>query len=161
LKQSWNGYRSFFSRSAAVQPYLGTQLVLLSRALTAAGEAVQDVYFTMDSVFLGPAERQTIELDFVDVNQPVLDSNGRSVPDPNPPGIPLAGQGRLLTHLPRVTGDTDVEGDPTTYRFPRRFLGQNNPRTDLSLTAPLFVSELMDWTARFTMEEASSLIQSS
>lgn len=80
LKQSWDGYRQYFSRSPSVQPYLGTQLVLFSRALTAINEAVQDVYFTMDSVFLGPAERQTLQLNFA---------------------------GHTITPLPAVTGDND------------------------------------------------------
>ena len=64
LKQSWETYRPYFARSPGAEPFFGTQLVLLSRALTAVGEAVQEVNFAMDSVFLGPAERQTIELHF-------------------------------------------------------------------------------------------------
>ncbi len=64
LKQSWDSQRKYFDRLGKAEPFLGTQLVLVSQALTAAAEAVQQVYFTMDSVFLGPAERQTLLLDF-------------------------------------------------------------------------------------------------
>ncbi len=78
LKISWDGYRPFFTRRSA-EPFLGTQLVLMARSLTAVGEAVQDVYFTMDSVFLGPGERQTMELQFAGGTVKVL-----AVPaDPN------------------------------------------------------------------------------
>jgi hypothetical protein len=64
LRQGWSAQKPYFSLSTAtlVEPYLGTQLVLLSRALEVVAEAVNEVYFAMDSVFLGPAERQTTQL---------------------------------------------------------------------------------------------------
>lgn len=43
-------------------PFFGTQLVLLSRQLSVVAESVDEVRFTLDSVFVGPAERQTIKL---------------------------------------------------------------------------------------------------
>jgi len=45
-------------------PFFGTQLVLMSRALEVVAQGVQDAYYTMDSVFMGDAERQTTQLDF-------------------------------------------------------------------------------------------------
>jgi hypothetical protein len=45
-------------------PFFGTQLVLLSRQLSVMAESVDEVRFTLDSVFIGPAERQTMELTF-------------------------------------------------------------------------------------------------
>jgi len=42
----------------------GTQLVLLSRQLSVVAESVDEVRFTLDSVFIGPAERQTLPLNF-------------------------------------------------------------------------------------------------
>jgi hypothetical protein len=63
LKQSWDAQRGFFDGTAA-EPYLGTQLVLLSRALAVVAESKQEADFAMDSVFVGSAERQTIRLDF-------------------------------------------------------------------------------------------------
>jgi hypothetical protein len=63
LAQSWInnlGYVGIDSKS----PFFGTQLVLLSRQLQVVAETVDEVRFTLDSVFIGPAERQTIELDF-------------------------------------------------------------------------------------------------
>ncbi|MCB0208583.1 MAG: hypothetical protein KDJ52_04620 [Anaerolineae bacterium] len=63
LKQSWAAQQTYFDR-VGTDVFLGTQLVLVSRALAVVAESVQEVYFAMDSVFLGAAERQTIELIF-------------------------------------------------------------------------------------------------
>jgi hypothetical protein len=51
-------------------PFLGTQLVWISRQLGVVGEAVDEVRFVLDSVFVGPAERQTIQVH--DPHDPVL-----------------------------------------------------------------------------------------
>lgn len=64
LRQSWNNQRAFFTRAPGNQPFFGTQLVLVSRALGVVAESVHEVYRAMDSVFLGPAERQVVELTF-------------------------------------------------------------------------------------------------
>ena len=64
LWQTWIAQRQYFSRLSTATPFFGTQMVLLSRALAVVGESVGEVNFTMDSVFLGPAERQTLRLDY-------------------------------------------------------------------------------------------------
>jgi Carboxypeptidase regulatory-like domain len=64
LAESWESQRDFFIRGSAVEPFLGTQLILLSRDLEVIAESVHEVEFAMNSVFLGPAERQTLELKF-------------------------------------------------------------------------------------------------
>jgi hypothetical protein len=56
---TWKAQSKFLGRSGDAEPFLGTQLVLLSQALEALAEAVREAYDAMDSVFLGPAERQT------------------------------------------------------------------------------------------------------
>ena len=61
LQLSWNNQRHFFDRRGR-DVFLGTQLVLLSRALGVMAESVKEAYFAMDSVFLGAAERQTTRL---------------------------------------------------------------------------------------------------
>lgn len=61
LQRTWEVQGSFFDGSGT-DVFLGTQLVLLSRALATLGETVQQLYFTLDSVFVGAAERQTIRL---------------------------------------------------------------------------------------------------
>jgi hypothetical protein len=69
LSNSWNTQKAFFARSGAgsAEPFFGTQLVLLSRSLDVVAQAVKDVEFAMDSVFLGAAERQTSLLDFTSI----------------------------------------------------------------------------------------------
>ena len=64
LLSTWVQQRAFFDREPQFgeQPFLGTQLVLLSRQLEVVAETVGETYFVMDSVFLGAAERQTLEL---------------------------------------------------------------------------------------------------
>jgi hypothetical protein len=53
IKASWEFFRDqWYGKD------LGTRLVLLSRVLSVAAEAVQEVYAAMDSVFVGDAERQ-------------------------------------------------------------------------------------------------------
>ncbi len=57
INESWKQFKSIGS-GASVAKDLGTRLVLLSRSLSVAAESVQEVYAAMDSVFVGPAERQ-------------------------------------------------------------------------------------------------------
>lgn len=65
---TWWQERAFFGRLGAIgfEPFLGTQLVLVSRSLSVVAEAVQELYFSLDSVFIGPPERQTIRLDLAE-----------------------------------------------------------------------------------------------
>jgi hypothetical protein len=56
---TWKAEAKFLGRVGHAEPFLGTQLVLLSQGLEALAEAVRDAYDAMNSVFLGPAERQT------------------------------------------------------------------------------------------------------
>jgi hypothetical protein len=62
LRQSWINQRAFFDRRSGVEPFFGTQMVLLSRSLAVVSESVHEAAFAMDSVFLDSAERQTTEL---------------------------------------------------------------------------------------------------
>ena len=63
LAQSWVNNVGFFGLDTK-QAFLGTQLVLLSRQLSVIGETVGEVRFALDSVFIGPSERQTLQLEF-------------------------------------------------------------------------------------------------
>ena len=65
LAQSWVNNLKFFS-SGSDQAFLGSQLVLLSRQLSVVADTVDEVRFTLDSVFIGAAERQTLRLKFTD-----------------------------------------------------------------------------------------------
>lgn len=60
----WNGWVNniqFFVTTST--PFLGTQLVIVSRQLGVVAETVDEVRFVLNSVFIGPAERQTVMLD--------------------------------------------------------------------------------------------------
>jgi hypothetical protein len=63
LAQSWINNLAFFGLDIS-KPFYGTQLVLLSRQLSVVAESVDEVRFALDSVFIGPAERQTLQLNF-------------------------------------------------------------------------------------------------
>jgi hypothetical protein len=69
---SWKSQRAFFDRSGTTVPFLGTQLVLVSRELSVVSESVQDAYYALDSVFIGASERQTIPLTFTDGRPPIF-----------------------------------------------------------------------------------------
>jgi len=63
LAQSWINNVPFLGLDTK-KPFFGTQLVLLSRQLLVVAESVDEVRFTLDSVFIGPAERQATEIKF-------------------------------------------------------------------------------------------------
>jgi hypothetical protein len=66
LMQSWISNRSFFFVRPGTQAFFGTQLVLISRQFNVIAETVNEMRFTLDSVFIGPAERQALLLEFSD-----------------------------------------------------------------------------------------------
>jgi len=66
LMQSWIANREFFIVSPNRIAFFGTQLVLISRQLNVIAETVDEVRFTLDSVFIGPNERQALLLKFTD-----------------------------------------------------------------------------------------------
>jgi hypothetical protein len=71
LAQSWLNNLQFFGLNAKT-PFFGTQLVLLSRQLSVVAESVNEVRFTLDSVFIGPAERQTLQVVFLSADDPPM-----------------------------------------------------------------------------------------
>jgi hypothetical protein len=66
LLQSWISNREFFVVEPNKLAFFGTQLVLISRQLNVIAETVNEVRFTLDSVFIGPNERQSLLLVFKD-----------------------------------------------------------------------------------------------
>jgi hypothetical protein len=65
LLQSWIANARYFQLTLGTAPaFLGTQLVLMSRQFNVVAETVNEVRFTLDSVFIGPNERQQLLLDF-------------------------------------------------------------------------------------------------
>jgi hypothetical protein len=67
LLQSWLANGKYFLLSTTRLPaFLGTQLVLISRQLGVIAETVNELRFALDSVFIGPNERQTLLVEFDD-----------------------------------------------------------------------------------------------
>jgi hypothetical protein len=67
LLQSWLANGKYFMLNTSRLPaFLGTQLVLISRQLGVIAETVNELRFALDSVFIGPNERQTLLLEFDD-----------------------------------------------------------------------------------------------
>jgi hypothetical protein len=66
LMQSWIANRDFFRLGTNKPAFFGTQLVLISRQFTVIAETVNEVRFALDSVFIGPNERQALLLEFAD-----------------------------------------------------------------------------------------------
>jgi hypothetical protein len=66
LLQSWIANRDFFRLGTTNPAFFGTQLVLISRQFNVISETVNETRFTLDSVFIGPNERQTLLLEFDD-----------------------------------------------------------------------------------------------
>ena len=69
LAQSWVNNLKFFGLDTK-HAFLGSRLVLISRQLSVVADTVDEVRFTLDSVFIGAAERQTLQLEFR--NDPAL-----------------------------------------------------------------------------------------
>jgi hypothetical protein len=72
LMQSWIANRQFFIVQPNQLAFFGTQLVLISRQFNVIAETVNEVRFTLDSVFIGPNERQTLLLEFADGSAPMF-----------------------------------------------------------------------------------------
>jgi hypothetical protein len=68
LRLTWLDQRKFFLLSGDQRAPLSTQLPRLWRHLDFLAERLQQVYFIMDSVYLGPAERQVIEIDLTAID---------------------------------------------------------------------------------------------
>jgi hypothetical protein len=70
----WNGWSNSipFFVNFRNTPFLGTQLVIISRQLGVVSEAVDELRFVLDSVFIGPSERQTVVIDFQALGHPMF-----------------------------------------------------------------------------------------
>jgi hypothetical protein len=65
LLMTWLGNFNYFMLTTQKLPaFLGTQLILIGRQFNVVAETVNEVRFTLDSVFIGPNERQQLLLQF-------------------------------------------------------------------------------------------------
>jgi hypothetical protein len=82
LLQSWIANGRFFLLTLGKAPaFLGTQLILMSRQFNVIVETVNEVRFTLDSVFIGPNERQQLLLQFKDFPSMYLEDVLREIED--------------------------------------------------------------------------------
>lgn len=131
LRGSWKTY----SENSGAGAFVGSQLVLLSQALSVVAESVQEVYRIMDLVFLGSAERQSVWIDFTKtkVRTANRNSGGTTVPvnttNELPPG-----------QFPLPDGTLYTQG--------------------LQLTPALTVEGLLSWVLRFATQEGPALARS-
>jgi hypothetical protein len=123
LLQSWVSNATFFLLGTDTPAFFGTQLVLISRQFSVIAETVNEVRFAMDSVFIGPSERQTLLLEFTDTTPamfledilreiqdfvgtegPRLLQDGGKISIPNNI-LPVTKNYRHLVHMAHTPGD--------------------------------------------------------
>jgi hypothetical protein len=80
LLNAWINSVQFFA--GLQSQFLGTQLVVISRQLGVISEVVDEVRFVLDSVFIGPAQRDTLQVVGPD---PTTIGGGAGIPTPLPP----------------------------------------------------------------------------
>ena len=68
LLNAWRNSIQFFAGTST--QFLGTQLVIISRQLGVITETVNEVRFVLDSVFIGPAQRETMQIVFQGLTAP-------------------------------------------------------------------------------------------
>lgn len=99
LRQSWNDFISIQTGGAGA--FVGTQLVLLSQALSVMAESVRETYRIMDLVFLGAQERQSVHIDF---------TKARATGMPAGIAFPLPdGTGYSISNTSQLTPPMDLE----------------------------------------------------
>ena len=157
LRFTWDQQKKFFDLDAT-DVFLGTQSVQLSRALAVVAESVEETYFVMDSVFLGSAERQVLELHFDGTDLPAIflgdllswvemfatDEGPRLIRDGGKDGVieafsKTADKLFRLVDATKTLSDQGGEGLPASFRTARvtRALGELADQLD-------HVSELAD-----------------
>ncbi|MGP4047381.1 MSCRAMM family protein [Streptomyces sp. 2A115] len=154
LAAGWDSDRSLFLGTTD-QTSLGTVLIQLSRSLDVVAQSVEETVFTLDSVYVDAAQRQTIQLRFAGLNAPlpillsdlldwivrVSTSEGpRLVREAGKDGVialaPVLGQ---LADIVRATEQLAV-GDPSLpdgLRTPRVLRALRELRTQLADTVRL------------------------
>ncbi len=82
LLVSWIANAQYFALTLKKAPaFLGTQLILMGRQFNVIAETVNEVRFTLDSVFIGPNERQQLLLDFKDLPSMYMEDLLREIED--------------------------------------------------------------------------------
>lgn len=128
----FDGWRNSLKYFDVMQsPYLGTQLVWISRLLGVVNEAVEEVRFVLDSVFIGRAERETLLL------TRLFDPYGNPLPPITLGGLLLMIQSLVTRELPDMiqSGGKFVLGEDVSgmvgqlknYMFATISFAENDP----------------------------------
>ncbi len=109
LLMTWLGNFNYFMLTTQKLPaFLGTQLILIGRQFNVVAETVNEVRFTLDSVFIGPNERQQLLIEFT--------------PDPTGVALPSMYLEDVLTEIET----TVVDEGPRLIKDGGRIAIQNN-----------------------------------
>jgi hypothetical protein len=136
LLLTWLENFKYFRLSMKHLPaFLGTQLILIGRQFNVVAETVNEVRFALDSVFIGPNERQQLLLEFSDALpamylEDVLTEIESTVTDEGPRLIKDGGRIALYNNVRPVLhtlidmiegsrNPSNLSGLPEGYRTPR------------------------------------------
>jgi hypothetical protein len=140
LLMTWLSNFEYFRLGTGKMPaFLGTQLILIGRQFNVVAETVNEVRFALDSVFIGPNERQQLLLEFRDAPamflEDVLTQIEGAVTDEGPRLIKDGGRIALYNNVRPVlfTLIDMVEGAKDPYNLPRLPDGYRTPRVRRSL----------------------------
>lgn len=142
LLMTWlSNFEYFRLTMNKVPAFLGTQLILISRQFNVVAETVNEVRFALDSVFIGPNERQQLLLEFSTPDTPsmfledVLAEIESTVTDEGPRLIKDGGRIALSNNVLPVlrTLITMVEGARTPVNLAILPDGFRTPRVRRSL----------------------------
>lgn len=137
LRQSWHDNKPFFTRKpGGATPFFGTQLVLLSRQLSVVAESVGELRGVLETVFIGPLEQQTLEIeprtwikDGVELDIVLHDQALDQLASTRPANQQPAGKQVV------IKGYTEVRAEP------------------------IFLGELLAWIEDFATREGPQIIQ--
>jgi len=135
LLLTWLSNFQYFRLTMGKAPaFLGTQLILISRQFNVIAETVNEVRFALDSVFIGPNERQQLLLEFhhdpamyledvlTEIEGTVTDEGPRLIKDGGRIGVYTNLVPVLNTMIDMVEGAKDprnIRELPDGYRTPR------------------------------------------
>ena len=140
LLMTWLSNFEYFRLGTGKMPaFLGTQLILIGRQFNVVAETVNEVRFALDSVFIGPNERQQLLLEFHDAPamylEDMLTEIEGTVTDEGPRLIKDGGRIALYNNVRPVLYSLIemVEGAKDPYNLPRLPDGYRTPRVRRSL----------------------------
>jgi hypothetical protein len=140
LMMTWLSNFEYFRLSTGKMPaFLGTQLILIGRQFNVVAETVNEVRFALDSVFIGPNERQQLLLEFRHAPamylEDVLTEIESTMTEEGPRLIKDGGRIALYNNVRPVlyTLIDMVEGAKDPYNLPHLSDGFRTPRVRRAL----------------------------